>query len=711
MTAWTGDVPGAGDTQMLRTAAVTVAYVADRVAELGAALAAHGSAADDPAVWAGRSRDVWCARRDDLRAQLGPVPAALDGYHGALVAYADEVEDIAARGQAALRDRTDAEDELAAARHAQLTLPPVADVLTPPTGPRPAAPATRVARAQRDIASAQRRLDDLAARRRLADSALLSALVPLDVGEWAELGRLAGGAGIVRPEQIDLAALGDAVAAAVDEAARDGADLAALVEVLEQWADSPGVLGSALDQLGGDRLAGVLQALDTRALTAPGEATAVTAAQQALRGALAVASQAWGPGAAEVFAEELLTGPHAALVVGYLFGDPEHAPVAPALARATAEQLEARELELGGVYVWQVDPGAGGVGPMARDLLVPLPPPSPFSVVDPAASVFRQLAASPRAVLDWFGAGTAGGDRVTYWFRDRDWTAGAGYGAPLGVWESLQGVPGALLGPGVDPALAELLARVNEGIALAWFRSGHRPAAGLGAEASAALAGVLAAQLPLWLELVLQRERALEGAFSDRVRVVWLGADGHGWASWIGLGWLREMLGYVAEDGPASARLREEVARLQLRLMQSVGSSELTALQHAERYAELLGVVDRARFQVEAGAAARHDEQVRGMVDVLGIPLGRGLGAAGVIGDVAVAVAGDAAADAWASRYREALTAFLAGTGPTGERRAEAERLLTVVVDGWLVDGVTVPEERQRLIEELMDAYADETGR
>lgn len=722
MTRWTHDEPGAGDLTPLRTAAVNVDYLADRLACASRDLSIEGATAEEPTLWAGLACDAWREERDELQRALAPVIGELEEYRTALAAYVVEVEDIDARGQQALAARTEAELELAAARRAAATqVPGVSLGSSTPRylsgsgsgyGPLRATPEARIVWAQQEIADADKQLDELEQRREDADRAVLAALVPLPAGRWSDLGAVMAEAGFARPDQITETSLADAVTDALRAAFADGADLDGLRGLLAVWGDSPSVLGAALSDLGGNGLAALLHALDSRAVGDPAQAGAVARVQDALRDALAVGARAWDRATAEAFAAGLVGGPSGALVVGFLFADLEGAPMPAALTTAVADRVQAREQEQGGPFVWQVDPAAGGIGPMASGLTVPLAPPSPYRVVDPGAAVLRQLALHPAAALAWFADPAAGPGRVTHWYHDRDWAGGAGWAAPMVVWEALQGVPGALVGPGMDEALATRLATVNTGIINAFMTSDHRPTHGLGPEAAMALAGVLEKQLPIWLETVIVTGVSDDDATWGTDHVLWMGPDGSGPAVTMSKTLLRDLLTYTAEDPRASNRVLETAARLQVRLMQSVETSGLTHMELANRYAELLGAVDRARFTSELGAAQRADEQRQWAIDLGEQALGEVLGlASGPLGGLAAGVYGDAATDAWASRYAQALADFSAHTGPAEDRAAAARDLLGVMVDGWLpAEEIARLGGRAKVVDALVDDYTDERG-
>lgn len=705
---WTSDDPGVGDVAALRWRAAELERVATMLADVHGLMRTHQGSVD-ASVWSGAAAEAFRAGIEDLCARVRLAVDPIAAIAAELRVYAGTVERIADDTLLQRVRRDDALDDRRAAVAVRDRIPHPGETLDASTI---AWASAQVQEADDTLAAVGRALDALAEERRAADARVRGALQWNAVPAWDTLGAAMQEAGIRSPEHLTWRGIRVTL---VDLARRvvDGEPevLDELGTVLEQWGSSPSLMSAFLRDLGGRDLADLMSALDGVALGDPATVSQVGDLQDALRRALALGAEEWDAAQHEEFAAALLTGTNAALVAAYLFSDVEGAPMPAGLVCATLDALAAREKD--GLFVWQVDPDAGGIGPLADGLLVPLGEGSPYSVADPAGSLFRQAAGHPRDVLDWL-AGEGGAERIAYWYGERDWLAGGGWTGPMLVWEAVQTVPGALVGSGADPALVDQLVDVNVGIINAWMADPDRLRTPMDSEALVALAGVVESQLPIWLETVLANgDDLLKLARETDLKVLWMGTDGVGASVQVSKDTLATLLALVAGDRGAATRLTAGSLELQADLIASIGNAP--GVDHTgiiDRIAEALGAIDGAHLAAELSAADLQDELVRRQVAVGGLLLGELFSAAGVTGAVAAGILEDGAAAAWADSYATALHAFLDGTGPSADRAEDARAVLESLVVGWVPEEVIAVEGGiDQYLGRRMDEYDDERSR
>jgi uncharacterized protein YukE len=707
MSAWTRQDPGAGDVAGLRRQAAEHERTSTMLAEAYALMRTHQGNVTS-AVWSGAAAEAFrdgieqfCTRVRSVVEPIAWCAAELRVYAGTVERIAEDAHGVRARRDTALEDRRAAQAVLNRA-------PRPGEVIDASTITRASA---QVAEADRTLAAVDRDLDRLSEERAAADARVRGALVLEAVPSWDTVAVALQTAGITSAEHLTWRGLRTSLvdlARRVADGERGATD--ELATLLATWGTSASIMGSFLRDLGGRDLADLLTAVDAQALRDPARAEAAGAVQDALRRALALGAGTWDADQRTAFAAGLLTGTDATLVVSYLFADVEGAPMPPGLICATLDAIQARERD--GMLIWQVDPAAGGVGPMADGLLAPLGDGSPSWFVDPAAVLLRQAAGCPVDVTAWLAEDAA---RAQHWYGQRDWPAAGGWAAPLVLWEALQTVPGALVGPGADPASVDRLVAANVAIITAWMNDPERHLTRLDAEAADALAGVVERQLPLWLETVLTAdEDRSDDANHTHAPIMWMGADGAGNSVLVSDRALATLLALVAQDADAAARLTASTATLQVVLVDSLGANPVIGQNEIlDRVAALLGTVDGAQVAAELTAASLHDAAVRQQIGLGGLVsgevLGRIAGDAGIAASVVTTVGEDLAENAWASSYDTALRDFLAEAGATGERETAARRVLTALAEGWApAEEIEAAGGLDHYVDKRMDEYDDE---
>ncbi len=317
--------------------------------------------------------------------------------------------------------------------------------------------------------------------------------------EWEELDRAAVSA-LVAVDVMTSYAPGTGIDAIVDvpvvqalAAARTGTMTGAQREALVGWltdavmrvADAPGdapavrVLSEFLDAWGGDEevMGDVFATLggagSIRMFTALGNAVrsgdqdrnvTLAAVATRLRDALSSGSAAWTQTQADGFADEMF-GPvlfedGTASVIGYLFADPDSAPMGVTLTVAVADRIDAWEQE----YQGRLPVGV----PQPGYWLAAVGGSDPRGVLDPAAGVLATLGVYPGAAQDWLtGTGVDWSvdspvfdrSRIDYWFGARDWSQAASDGlAGVGrLWVGVQATGGSLLA-------AQRVAAINDAV-------------------------------------------------------------------------------------------------------------------------------------------------------------------------------------------------------------------------------------------------------
>lgn len=699
MSQWTDEDPGRGDGAGLRARGRAMETI---VRQLDRARAEVRDARDDLEGWRGTAGDAHRAQLDEWLSEADDLIDTLAPYSGALVTYGSVVEDIAA--EVSDLDRRSAaafQDVVAADR-----------VLTAFPAPGLVVSAGRLRRARQERADAravltgvERSKEELADRRRTADRQVLDVLDRSVRSSWAEVGAALEEVGLARPRELTADAVQSRVLSLTDLVREGGAAMnSELFALLNRWADDAVFMDGLCRSLGGDGLVALLGALDAQAVS--GRSARAADVQRRLRDGVAAASALWSPEEAAAVAREMVGTRNAPSAVAFLFGDPVGAPMSGRFAGATADAIRDGEVDRGQLFALRTTDRPPGMGAVADYW----PLGEGMHVVDPASQVLAHLALDPRGALDWL----AGDKRAEYWYGVRRWEDGGGFVAPMRLWEAAQAVPGAVLGRGAaDPQLERRLARVNARVIEAWV--GREYAGFMDAAARVALAGVVAVQLPIWLETTLVGDPRARAEARDDRNVLWLGDTGHGWTVAPSRDALARLLAQVTPDAGASGRLLAAVRQLQLDLLNSVATAEQTGapMTHdavLQRIAALHGAVDGARLANELSTAAMQDATVRALVGAAGLAAGELAGPAGLAGGIAVSAGEDAAESAWAQNYDRALAELWAGEGAAEERKQQVRSVLGGLVSDWVPPEAVPGQSAEQYLDGVMNNYEDKRG-
>lgn len=608
MTRWTQTDPGAGDTAALRTQARQWAEFGDQADGMRAKVR-EAIDAVSPEVWAGQAADAWRARAEQATGELAGFAAQLDGCARVMSNYAqrvDEIDEDARSLRVQMRQKTD--PELAA--------------------------------------RARRLLNDLADDRRLVDQRLLGELDPVRVGDWSQTAVALRDLGIITPGMINPATIGKDLAGWArmwgwgDPPSEEGAQ--ELAAMLEMWGQDEQVMAAFFAELGGEGTLGLLSAIcQTPGLDDPG----ALALAGAVRSGLAVGSRSWPDSVATTFAAGLID-PLAdrdrtdaermgdLWSVSFLLADAAAQPLGERLAVAVADRVDLIERTRVADAIWLSPPHPSTVGHLPTGMLAGFwsaeDPSAPYEGVsyDIAGRAFEHLGAHPAAALTWLtstatdidGAGSLADGRTEYWFGQRDWVrTGDGFAGPTALWMGAMHAPGGPADPAsYDPEVwrrvAQVMSAVTEQITT---NPGFLPE-NVSELASVRLAGVLAAQIGCLIEVPLGELPSGTGIEENYLP----GAGESRWLAGIGREQLAALFG-VATSSPAGLDLtRSVLSWTQDALLVTAGTpGGYSPSEAIDRVIRLQIMLDAAPGGATAGAAARSDASVQGVINMVGIGL------------------------------------------------------------------------------------------
>ena len=706
MTTWTETDPGAGDTGSIRVQAARFdAHVATvtsvrELAQLGVTQTGGGS-------WTGAAADAWRSGADDLLSQLQQLAQQLLDLATALHVHAGQVDDIAARALPHRNTLTDTE------RIAEMMGPSGSLLLHPP---RPdAADRLRVRQLERDEAAGRRRtaqdaLRALAAERLASDQRAALALQPVQVADWAVVAAVLAGAGIASPRQVSTEAVVGAWASWTERALADGrlsgGEVAHLTRFFDDFAGEGTAMSRYFRQLGGAATATLVDALGNGVHAGRLDSGPALALAVAVQQGLSVGTRDWGAEQARRFARSLAAGPFGAGVVGFLFGDVHEAPMGRELAVAMADLVDARE-RLGG-EAWTIPAASAGGGLALANLQFP---DRAGRAADPVGVVLQTLGQHPDAALVWLTDVPAGTGRVAYWFGRRDWPAIEGCEGPAALWAGVQRATG---GPGdpqaFDRAVWEALAQLNVDIAVALEGNGSFSATSVSDAAADELALVVAANLPLWLEVPIVSRAGADGRNGlEQVPFGWLGATLPVPA--LDMRLVHDLVGIAGRTDVGRGRIHVAVVATADRLMAAVDAGTYPLGDALKRVALLHGVAEGAVATTAMVVAAHHDAHVRTAIDVLSVGLSRipvPRTAAGVDDALEVFAEGlthlgvTQAEHRWADGYGTAVDAYWADAD---DREVRIRDLLTAAAAGrTTLTGDALPQYVGEFVADYDDA-------
>jgi uncharacterized protein YukE len=698
---WTEKNVGAGDPGSVLSSAATLDSIVASLATLSGETTTT-VASVDAATWRGAAGDAYRSRGAAVATDLRTFAEDLTRYSGALSAYASRVSRIASDAAELYRRRAGAQQELDDARQR----------IRMADDPAAAQDALR----QRQSATTAKRhldaeLDALVTTRRNADATLQAVLAVAPRTSFALLGRALVSAGVGRPTQLTksgLTALLLDLTAKVERGEATAHDVDVLGALLATVMINPARAGAYLQDLGGTRLTALLVALDVLAAKDPARAGAIREVQSRLRSTLATASLTWDKATCDRFARDLMVGTNAAVAVAYLFGDPATAPMGERLVFAMADTISAWERANDRMFTMldSVDRDGRPTSLMASTLSTFGRDEFGMLIVDPADSVLRHVALYPELALGWLTYGR----NLEYWFDTRDWASSSGHNAPAIVWASIQTVPGALIGPDMDPALVRQLAEVNTAIILAWSDEVLKGKSHFTEDGLLALGEVVAAQLPAWLEVTINETFRDDGTAMERAFVDWMGQSGD--CAVISHTDLAGLLRLIQPDARASGAVLATIRSLSESVVSAVpaGGGRNDFEISLRKSAALLALIDGGGLANDLSARAARDRLASLAIDSVGAAGSSALGA--ITGPLAATVieqgATSAAADAFANSYQARLDEYWSGGSPGDVKRYdEARDVLRHLAETHLPPAALEAsgEDVEALIRQVMTGY------
>lgn len=618
MSTWTETDPGAGDAGLIRTQAAALDGLVSTVVSVRelAQTAVAGTGTD---VWAGQAGDAWRSGAADVLSHVQQLAQQLLDLATALHVHAGEVDDIARRALPHRNTLSDTE------RFAGLLRPSGRGVLNPAGSDAAALLLTQQTEWDRTTArrsAAEGQLRSLAAERLASDRRVVLALQPVQVADWTMIASVLAGAGIHAPAQVDAESVVGAWVAWTEKALADGRLTDAEVERLNRFFTDFGgderVMSRYFRELGGAATATLVDALGNGVHAGRLDVETALALAISVQKGLSVGSAGWTAEQARRFAHALASGPHGVGAVGFLFGDANGAPMGRELAVAMADLVDDRE-RLGG-DAWRIPATAAGGGLALADLQFP---DKAGRASDPAGIVLQTLGQHPDAAVAWLTDTAHGGGRVSYWFGTRDWSGLEGFEGPAALWAGVQRATG---GPGdaetFDLAVWEVLAQLNVDIAVALTGNGSFSATAVSDAAADELALVIAANLPLWLEVPIVSEMG-DSDLNGPVPV-----DFH----WLGVSLpvpavsntiLQILLGIGGRTDLGRDRIGAAINTTTARLLTAVDTNPdaFSLADGLKRIALLYGASQGAVAGHDMVVGAHHDAHLRTAIDVLSVGL------------------------------------------------------------------------------------------
>lgn len=341
----------------------------------------------------------------------------------------------------------------------------------------------------------------LAQQRQAADDTVVAALSKALPASWKSQRQALEAVGITKASQAtpaEIAAAMVALAQTLSTVAWSDDDNR-LLELMNMYGDDAAVMDEFYQQLGG---AGTVDLIDRLGYAAgPGSDPAVLELAQKVRTGLSVASRDWTDEVASQFANDMLNGDaahtdymteqdHTAYVynraqaIGYLFSDPDGAPMGRTLTVNMADD----------VYQWEHVDGHGSLenykpltDSTASRLYALENPGDDWSVADgyyggggssdtvtgsgvagndASGRILETLGRYPDDALAYLtnADGTPNDEKIQYWFGDRDWSGSDKFEGPSALWLGIQNADGGSFDTTPDPAVREAIAGISSDV-------------------------------------------------------------------------------------------------------------------------------------------------------------------------------------------------------------------------------------------------------
>lgn len=662
MSQWTRDTPSLGDHGQVTSASAVLDDISRTLTDLKTMVSTQNGRISD-STWQGLSGQAFRDRGITIAAELGTFTQWMADTASALSVYAGKLSTLETSERLIRPQLTTARSaaQRATNKLAFATDPDERRTLT-----------ATLDREEAKVRACQSAWDDLVAERESMDTILRQQLSTAPAVSFTQIGQVMIRAGHQPNQPLTAENIVDALTALSEDVLdgdHDPATLAALAELLRYTCIDPGLADEYMQELGGTNLANLLVQLDVLAAGDPSLSRTIADVQSRLRQSLAIGSVSWEPEVCDSFNEALMDATNGALVVAYLYGDTD-VPIAAKMAISMAGLIQKWEKRNGQLFTMLDSVGPNGVASSLMASTLDLRPNEHgMVIIDPADSVLRQIALHPTAALDWLDAS----DHLDYWYGTRDWSTTGGYDAPAAVWAAVQTVPGALIGPDMDPALVNKLARVSTDI-LNYWHPDVLTEENFDGDGKQYLALVIAAQLPIWVETTIAADYdILESAETRNLPVDWLGSTGD--VALCSRDALAALLRIVASDPIASGVVLERARSLSVEIVSSVpANADMDSYKVAlGKAGGLLGLLDGADLGNQLSAHAASDLRTSLVINTVS------MGTAGVadkaVGPLAGALLSQGATDLTASvlanSYNQRQDEFWSGGSPDDQRRRE----------------------------------------
>lgn len=478
MAQWTVADPGAGSMANVSGSASTLSTASSRIE--GAHESAQGAQAKVTGAWTGGAVADWQAKVTKLVNGLSDYQNALTGARRAVDGYKSSVESIQSRADSYHREIQDAKrlvHDIPFMR-APWDVEGMADDVI-----------RKTKSAAKDIDAVQG-LVRLSVERQQADDALVRALNRAVPASWSDERKMFDSVGITKASEVNPTSLGAALAKlsdGIDSSVFGKESRQKLNELLDLYGDDESVMKEFLAKLGGAGVADLMNKLGSSVL--PGQDNSVTLAiAQKVRSALSIVSKGKDPRFGAAFAKEMFYGPepypsekadfNASVqsrveAIGWLFSDPDHAPMGEAMTVEMAKEVDKWEFvdkkgtlatygpletgTAGRLYAvehtsdkWGLD---GGFEGSATDGI---------ASDDAAGRVLETLGHYPDQALAFLSTGnpTTDSARLTYWFQTRDWSGADKFQGPAGLWLGIQQAPGGAYSANYDNQSALMTSKI-----------------------------------------------------------------------------------------------------------------------------------------------------------------------------------------------------------------------------------------------------------
>lgn len=663
MSQWNEDTPSLGDAEAVGSATGILDDIAQRLTQLKDLLTGQTNQVSD-SIWQGESGCAFRDRAISVSSDLGLFTQWLGNIATAMSVYGTELASMQTVEKMI-------QTQLAGAHQAAATA--LRNSVTASTPAQRVSATTTQERERGKINACETQLAEFADRRRTINSLLRADMSTGPGVAFISIGAVMVRAGHTPGQPLTSGQVSEALTALSEDILDRDADattLAGMAELLRYACLDPDLADDFIRQIGGKDLTNILYELDVL-----NESTSlhdsIVQVQSRLRTTFSVASATWDRDRADSFNTALMQGTNAPLAVAYLYYDTGRAPMSQTMSRSLADLIHTKEIQDGTPWVWN-----GGMTAMGEQMpeFITTFNGEHLVVADPAFSALVQIANDPAAALDWLTTT----DNLDFWYDQRDWAHASGATAPAILWASIQHTPGALLAEQSDPDLVKKLAEANAAIINHWVETVLKGEQRLTETGLEALAGVVNAQMPYWIETgVWDGNSVAEGAkYDPRVVIDWLGLSGATCS--ISDASLIDLLRLITSSDTAAQQViggSEHLAKIMMGA--ASGHTEVASYETAvSKIAALYGLIDGTEIAHDLSAAQLKDAVAQGWIDTGSFAVGFLPG--GLPKDALVAGAEALASDAWADNYSTRFGELLAGTNPEDEALTAARtELLT----------------------------------